>query len=179
MKEGVKMEKTLDLNFDKSIINTYIIDFVLLIFIYLAPVLSHLFVFPVYYLDPMRIAIVFGLLFTSKKNVIILALTLPIFSFIISTHPQIYKSFLLTAELLMNIGLFFWLLKKLENVFTSFLLSVIISKAIYYSAKFAFIRIDLINDSLFSTPFYFQILVAVILSGVLYWKFKTNKLRSV
>ena len=54
------MEKALGLSDFRANIKTYLIDFSLLLFIYFLPALSHLFAFPIYYLDPMRIAISCG-----------------------------------------------------------------------------------------------------------------------
>ncbi len=168
------MEKALSIIDFKSNIKTYLIDFSLLLMIYFLPAISHLFAFPVYYLDPMRIALVVALIHTSKKNAFIIALTLPLFSFLISSHPQIIKSFLLSAELVINLGLFFLLKDKLKNVFTSLFLSILISKAIYYLLKFTFISFALLNDKLFSTPFYFQLISAVLLSTYIYLVNRTS-----
>jgi len=162
------MEKVISLADYRANIKTYLIDFALLLFIYFLPAISHLFAFPVYYLDPMRIALVVALIHTSKKNSFLIALTLPLFSFIISSHPQLIKSFLLSTELLLNLAFFFLLKDKLKNVFVSLLASIIISKAIYYLLKFAFINFALLNDSLFSTPYYFQIISALLLSIYIY-----------
>jgi hypothetical protein len=162
------MEKALSIIDFKSNIKTYLIDFFLLLLIYFLPAISHLFAFPIYYLDPMRIALVVALIHTSKKNAYIIALTLPLFSFLISSHPQILKSFLLSAELIINLSLFFLLKEKLKNVFTSLFISIIISKVIYYLLKFVLIYFALLNDKLFSTPFYFQLISAIILSTYIY-----------
>jgi len=162
------MEKALSIIDFKSNIKTYLIDFSLLLLIYFLPALSHLFAFPIYYLDPMRIALVVALIHTSKKNAFIIALTLPMFSFLISSHPQILKSFLLSAELIINLGLFFYLKEKLKNVFTSLFISIIISKVIYYLLKFVLIYFVLLNDQLFSTPYYFQLISAIMLSSYVY-----------
>lgn len=169
------MEKAFSILDLKSNIKTYLIDFSLLLFIYLIPAISHLFAFPIYYLDPMRIALVIALIHTSKKNSFLIVLTLPIFSFFISAHPQIMKAFLLSGELLINLSLFFLLNVKIKNIFTSFLLSIIASKIIYYLIKSTFINYGLIDDKLFSTPFYFQIGSAVVLSALLLWRSKSNE----
>jgi len=162
------MEKALSIIDFKSNIKTYLIDFSLLLLIYFLPALSHLFAFPIYYLDPMRIALVVALIHTSKRNAYIIALTLPLFSFLISSHPQILKSFLLSAELIINLSLFFLLKEKLKNIFTSLFISIIISKVIYYLLKFVLIYFALLNDKLFSTPYYFQLLSAILLSTYIY-----------
>ena len=162
------MEKALRIIDFKSNIKTYLIDFSLLLLIYFLPAISHLLAFPVYYLDPMRIALVVALIHSSKKNAYIIAITLPLFSFLISSHPQILKSFLLSAELIINLGLFFFLKDKLKNVFTSLFISIIISKVIYYLLKFVLIYFALLNDKLFSTPFYFQLISVIMLSSYIY-----------
>ena len=163
------MEKAFGLSDFRANIKTYLIDFSLLLLIYFLPALSHLFAFPIYYLDPMRIALVVALIHTSKKNTFLIALTLPLFSFFISSHPQIVKSLLLSAELLINLSLFFLFKEKIKNVFASLLLSIIISKVIYYLLKFAFINFALLDDKLYSTPYYFQIISALLLSTYIYW----------
>jgi len=163
------MERTISLFDIKSKIKTYSIDFLLMLFIYFLPALSHLIAFPIYYLDPMRIALVVALIHTSKKNSFIIAATLPLFSFMISSHPQIIKSFLLSAELIINLSFFFLFKEKIKNVFTSLLLSIIISKIIYYLLKYLFINFGFLDDKLFSTPYYFQIISAITLSTYMLW----------
>ena len=162
------MEKALSVIDIKSKIKTYLIDFSLLLSIYFLPALSHLFAFPIYYLDPMRIALVVALIHTSKKNAYIIAITLPLFSFLISSHPQILKSFLLSTELIINLGLFFFLKDKLKNVFATLFISIVISKVIYYFLKYVLIYSALLNDKLFSTPFYFQLISVFVLSSYIY-----------
>ncbi|MBK7631156.1 MAG: hypothetical protein IPJ23_10750 [Ignavibacteriales bacterium] len=162
------MEKAVNIVHIKSNIKTYLIDFSLLLLIYFLPALSHLFAFPIYYLDPMRIALVVALIHTSKKNSYIIALTLPLFSFVISSHPQIFKSFLLSAELIINLSLFFLFKDKIKSVFTALFLSILISKVVYYVLKFAILSFGLIDDRLFSTPIYFQIASAILLSFYIY-----------
>jgi hypothetical protein len=162
------MEKAISVIDFKSNAKTYLIDFFLLLLIYFLPALSHLFAFPLYYLDPMRIALVIALIHTSKKNAYIIAFTLPLFSFLISSHPQILKTFLISTELIINLSLFFLLKNKLKNVFVSLFASIIISKVIYYFLKFALISSALLDDELFSTPFYFQLISAIVLSTYIY-----------
>ena len=173
------MEKALSIFDIKSNLKTYLVDFLLLLFIYFIPAISHLFAFPVYYLDPMRIALVVALLSTSKKNTFLIAITLPAFSFFISSHPQILKAFLLSTELIINLTFFFFLKEKIKNVFASFLLSVIISKIIYYLLKLFLINSGLLDDKLFSTPYYFQILSAIVLGVILLAGFDLQKNKQV
>lgn len=158
------MEKILAVKNYSTQIKTYLIDLLLISFIYFLPALSHMLAFPVYYLDPMRIALVITLAHTTKRNSFLIALTLPIFSFLISSHPQVIKSVLISAELLINIALFFYLSKKIKNEFISLSVSIIASKIFYYTAKYLLINAGMINDSLFSTPIYYQVIVVLVLS---------------
>ena len=158
------MEKILAVKNYSTQIKTYLIDLLLISFIYFLPALSHILAFPVYYLDPMRIALVITLAHTTKRNSFLIALTLPIFSFLISSHPQVIKSVLISAELLINIALFFYLSKKIKNEFISLSVSIIASKIFYYTAKYLLINAGMINDSLFSTPIYYQVIVVLVLS---------------
>ena len=62
------MEKILAVKNYSTQIKTYLIDLLLISFIYFLPALSHMLAFPVYYLDPMRIALVITLAHTTKRN---------------------------------------------------------------------------------------------------------------
>ena len=111
------MEKSLSIaGLSKNSI-TFLLDFILILFIYFTPALSHLFAFPIYYLDPMKIALVFAIIFTSKRNTFLIAITLPLFSYFVSAHPQFIKAILISAELLVNLSLFYYLIKKNNNAF--------------------------------------------------------------
>jgi hypothetical protein len=104
------------------------------------------------------------LLHTSKRNTFIIALTLPLFSFLISSHPSIIKAGLLGTELLLNVILFFILFAKTKSRIISLVVSVIFSKIIYYVMKYVLIENGLLADKLFSTPFFYQAVVVLIIS---------------
>lgn len=163
------MDKVYQIVKDESNIKTLLADIFILTFIYFIPAISHLFAFPIYYLDPMRIALVVALVTTNKRNTYLIALTLPIFSFFISSHPSVLKAFLLAGELLLNISLFFWIKDKINNPFFSFLLSITVSKIAYYSAKFLFINYGLLDQKLISTPIEYQLILMLLLSCAVYW----------
>ena len=82
-----------------SKIKTIVFDLMALLCIYLVPAVSHLFSFPVYYLEPMRIMLILAIAHTTRKNAYLIALTLPLFSLLISAHPSLIKTSLITGEL--------------------------------------------------------------------------------
>jgi hypothetical protein len=158
------MEKAIRLPIIRTTSGTVVFDFTVLTFIYFIPAISHLLAFPLYYLDPMRFVLIFSLLHTSKRNTLIIALTLPLFSFLISSHPSIMKSGLLSTELLLNVILFFILFSKTNSRVISLAFSILISKIIYYLLKYIAIESGVLTDRLFSTPLYYQVIVILIIS---------------
>jgi len=142
----------------------FLLDLLLLILLYLLPAISHALLIPFYLIDPMRIMIFISILLTSKKNSYLLALTIPLFSFIIDNHPVLIKSLLIAAELSFNLFLFYSLYKKYKNIFVITFLSILVSKLIYYFLKYVAIETGLLNSSLISTSLWIQLTVTVIIS---------------
>lgn len=158
------MENALNLIKSKSFIKSALFDISALAFIYLMPTIVHFFSFPLYYADPMRIVLILCLAHTSKNNAVLIALTLPVFSFIIAAHPSMYKSMLIASELMLNLFLFFFLAQKIKNVFGAMLISIAASKIFYYLAKSVLISAGLIQGDLVSTPIWIQAVAALVFS---------------
>jgi hypothetical protein len=140
----------------KTMISSIIINSVALLLIYFTPALSHLLNFPLYLVEPMRLMIVLAMLHSDKRNAFILAATLPLFSFAISAHPVFYKMLLISAELIINVWLFYALRERMRNNFTAMISAIVLSKAVYYLLKSLFISAALLGAGLFSTPIWIQ-----------------------
>ena len=142
-------------------------DIILLFGVYCFPAISHVLPIPLYLFEPMRIILFSLLLFFpfAKKNAVIMAMTIPIFSYIFSDHPILPKAILMSAELTLNVSLFSWFSKKI-NIGVSVFVSVIISKCIYYLLKAALIYFGLLNMELAVTTFETQLILAAILGVV-------------
>ena len=149
----------------KNKIFVLISDILAFVLIMLIPTLAHLLPFPLYYLDPMRL-ILFGVYFANRNhyNAYLLALVLPVFSMLYSGHPAFYKAILISLELFLNIIVLHFLFRKEINVFFAVLISIVLSKLLYYLLKFAFIKWSLISGELFSTNLIIQIVIALGLS---------------
>jgi len=150
-----------------SKIKYIIFNLLALLFIYLVPAISHLLSFPVYYLEPMRIMLILAIVHTSRKNAYLIALTLPLFSMLISAHPALVKTSLITGELLLNVWLFFFF-EKMSNKTLAIFLSIIVSKIFYYLVKFILITLVLMSGDLISTPMYIQFLMLFVFSGYIF-----------
>jgi hypothetical protein len=143
-------------------------DILALAFIYFVPALSHVFNIPIYLVEPMRIMLILAMVHTTKTNAYLIALTLPLFSFLISSHPNVFKGLIMTSELLLNVWLFFEISKRLSNKFVAMLSAIVISKLVYYLLKFGLISFAVLESGLISTPIYLQVITSIIFSGYVF-----------
>ncbi|MBM4170475.1 MAG: hypothetical protein FJ214_01225 [Ignavibacteria bacterium] len=156
----------------KSNVKAITIDIIALLVISFTPAISHMLSVPIYLLEPMRILAIISLIHTSKNNTYLIALILPLFSYLISSHPSIFKTLLIFSELSLNVWLFFFLVKRINNLFLAMFSSILISKFYYYTLKLGLLSTGLIDGVLLSTPIYLQIIVAVTLSVYTHFLFK-------
>jgi hypothetical protein len=152
----------------KGTIKSTVIHLFAVAFIVFVPAISHLVALPVYYLEPMRIMLIIALVHTTKKNAYLLALTLPIFSFLVSAHPSAIKTFLIISELLLNVFLFYVFSEKIKNNFLAMITSLSVSKIIYYLVKFMLLSTMVLEWSLVSTPLYIQGVMMLLFSSYVF-----------
>jgi hypothetical protein len=162
------MKNSTALSLSKPDVKTLLFYAFALAFIYFVPALSHMLALPVYFIEPMRLMLIIAIAHTSKRNAFIVAATLPLFSFLVSAHPHLIKMLVITAELLLNVWLFYFILKKTGNAFVSMLSSIVISKGVYYLIKFGLISTLVMTGSLVSIPLGIQLITTLIFSGYLY-----------
>lgn len=159
-------------------IRTFLVDFFLFAFIYYVPTQAHAFSAPIYMFEPMRIALFTAvLLLRDRKNAYVLAITLPLFSFMVSGHPVAIKNLIMSIELIVNVFLLFKLLDIKVNQMQCCIISILVSKVVYYGMKILAINTGLLAAITIDTPIYIQFLVAVFLSiifGLIYNKNKIN-----
>jgi len=141
-----------------------VFDLIALSFIYLIPTFSHIINFPVYYLDPMRLMVFLVIVHTDRKNSYLIAATLPLVSYLASSHPILIKSLTMSVELLINVWLFYEFSKLFKNKFIPASLSIIVSKIVYYLIKYFLVSITVISTDIISTPLYFQIAILLFIS---------------
>lgn len=144
----------------KDLYKVLLLDLVAIVFVYFIPALSHLTALPFYLIEPMRIMIILAMAHTNRSNAMVLALTLPLFSFAVSGHPELPKVFLMMFELALSVGLFYFLKRFLANTIVVALVSIIASKMVYYLLKYVFISSALLDMSLISTPIWIQLLTS-------------------
>lgn len=149
---------------------------IVLLLIYAVPALSHLTSIPFYLLDPMRVLVLGSYLYLrgNKSNALFLAITLPLVSFLLSGHPVFPKNLLISFELAINILLIDMLVKKSQYIFFAVLLSILISKLVYYLVKWLLIMGGLLDTGIVDTNIWIQLCVACVLS-FLFSKYLNSK----
>lgn len=162
------MEAILGNRVSKEIIKSSIFDIFAILAIYFVPVFSHMFALPIYYIEPMRLMVILAIAHTSKKNAFILAASLPLFSFLVSAHPVFLKTLLISGELMLMVGVYYFLSQKINNKFGSMILSIGISKIAYYAFKFVLLSAVLIQGSFISTPIVIQFITTILFSGYIF-----------
>jgi len=150
-------------------LENWILSLVAILIVYLMPIISNLLNFPLYLFEPMRLIVVIAIVHTSKRNAYLLAVILPIFSFLLSNHPSLIKTGILTGDLLLNIFLFFYLIKFIVNKFLLMGISIIVSKIVYYLIKFILLLLSILTGDLIATPMEYQITIVIILSAYVYF----------
>jgi hypothetical protein len=121
--------------FSQSLIKQKVlIDILAFALVYFIPALAHLTGIPLFMVEPMRLGLILSIVHTTRVNSVILALTLPVFSYLVSGHPEFIKMVIITFELLLNTILFYWLLERIHRPFTAMILSILFSKIACYLA---------------------------------------------
>jgi len=162
------METVLSVFRSERNIKSILFDIMALSFIYFVPAISHMLSFPIYLIEPMRIMLILSLAHTRRSNAYIIALTLPLFSFLISSHPSGLKTALISFELILNVWLFFTLSGIIKNQFVSMFLSISLSKIVYYLIKYVLLSTALMSGDLVTTPIYIQIITTIVFSIYVY-----------
>jgi hypothetical protein len=158
---------------NKGLTLTVLIDLLALTFIYFVPYISRASGIPVYLAEPTRIMLILAIVHTKWQNAYILALLMPLFSLLISGHPLLFKTLPMALELIFNAWLFYYLFGKMKKAFFAMLLSILISKILYYGLKYLVIKTGLLDMELISTPIYLQFITMTVFStytGLFYKK---------
>ena len=152
----------------KELVKALVIDILALAFIYFTPSLAHLLNFPVYMLEPMRVMLILSLAHSTRKNSYLLALTLPLFSFLVSGHPELVKMMIITAELVLNVFLFYLISARIRNLFLAGFLSIVGSKIFCYLAYLVVFSMAFVREEAGTVFLLVQLLTTVIFSGYLF-----------
>lgn len=159
------MMKTIAYRLDNPRIGrNVILDFIALAFIYFAPSLTHLINLPVYMIEPMRLMLILSMVHSGKYNSFMLAMTLPLFSFLVSSHPAAGKMLIITAELVLNVFLFYFFIGRFSRPFLAMIASIILSKLVAYAMYFVFFTMAFVKSEAEISFLLIQLITTIIFS---------------
>src|SRR6056297_2743859 len=130
---------------------------------------------PMSLFEPMRIVLILALVHTHRINALVLAVTLPFFTFLVSGHPILPKAILISGELVINVLLFFAIASRVKSNFVAILSSIVLSKMLYYFAKFLLIQAAVLEMGLVSTSLWIQATTTLVFSVYVALFFRKNK----
>jgi hypothetical protein len=116
----------------KTMLRDVVIDFIALTTILLLPAAAHLTGIPLYMMEPMRLMLVISVAHGTRTNSLLLALVLPAFSYLVSGHPELIKMIIISGELVLNVILFYYFIKRWGRPMISMLSAIFISKFFCY-----------------------------------------------
>ena len=148
---------------DRPVYKTVLLDALLCVTVFAIPALSHAAAYPLYRFDPMRVLVFAAILFSSRRNALLMALWLPLLSMLTSGHPVFPKVVLIQGELALNVLVFYGLVRRSGGFAFSATVSILSSKAVYYLAKYLMIEAALMEGHLISTPWAYQFAVLVLI----------------
>ncbi len=153
----------------RDILKNIFIDSVALAVIYFTPAIAHLIALPVYMIEPMRLMLILSMAHSTRNNSYLLALTLPLFSFITTSHPEFLKMLIITAELTLNVFLFYWLFSRFRNAFISMVSAVILSKIACYGLYLIFFSLAFVRSEAGLSFLAAQAITTVLFSAYVYF----------
>lgn len=159
-----------------------VVDVLILSGMYALASLSHVLAFPLYYFDPMRLMLFLGFILVSRKaNAYILAFTLPLFTYLTVGFPVFPKNILIMVELLINVAILLFLLRRVKSVFAAALISIVASKLVYYALKATLVALACADMQIISTNFLMQIAIICAISGIfaVIYNLKLKKIRKI
>ena len=154
---------------DRPVFKTVTLNVLLCAGLVAIPSLSHATALPLYRFEPMRLLLFVAILATNRRNALLMALWLPLLSFLTSGHPIFPKVVLIQGELVVNALVFYEIFRRSNRFAVGAAVSIVASKAIYYAAKYVLIETAVLKGDLVATPWAYQLatFLFILLTGIL------------
>lgn len=155
----------------KPLVNLAILDTALLAVACLVPAASHLLAVPLYMLNPMLAVLLVGMLIGRDwRNSLVLALLLPLVSFLVVGMPTAPKMLCMMAEMVTLVSLFTVLVKRWA-VLPAVLAAVMAGKVVYYLLK----MVVMAPVMIISTDWKVQVAAVLLWGGIFALLYKREK----
>ncbi|HZX63151.1 MAG TPA: hypothetical protein VFE66_08065 [Bacteroidales bacterium] len=130
----------------RGVRNGLLLDIVAIAVVFFTPKIGQLIHLPFYMVEPMRLMVVLSIAHSNRANSYLLALTLPLFSWAVSGHPEFFKMLVMTGEMAANVFLFYYFVRKIDSVLLSMIISIVVSKVLCYAFYLVFFSMMFIQE---------------------------------
>jgi len=147
-------------------------DCLALAIVFFVPKIGEILQLPFYMIEPMRLMVIISIAHFKRFNAFLLALTLPLFSWIVSGHPEFYKMLVMTCEIMVNVFLFYFLIHKFGSVFLSMIIAIIVSKVLCYTLYLVFFSIMFIKEEAQPSFLIAQLITTLVFSTYVFFIYR-------
>lgn len=149
---------------NRTFLTAILLDILALAVVYFTPAIGELIHLPFYMIEPMRLMVILSIAHSTSANSYLLALTLSFFSWAVSGHPEFFKMLVMTSELMANVFLFYFLFRKLDSVFLSMVIAIVVSKIFCYGLYLIFFSMMFLREEADSTFLIAQVITTLLFS---------------
>jgi hypothetical protein len=158
----------------RDLFKALFIDIAALAFVLFTPEIGESIHLPFYMIEPMRLMIILSVAHSFPANSYLLALTLSLFSWAVSGHPEFFKMLVMTAELTANVLLFYYLRRKFKSVFLSMIISIVVSKVLCYTLYLMFFSMMFLKEEADPSFLIAQVITTLVFSIYVYLILRKN-----
>jgi hypothetical protein len=145
-----------------------LLDIIALLVVLFTPRIGEYTHLPFWMIEPMRLMVILSIAHSTRANSYLLAFVLPAFSWAVSGHPEFFKMIVMTGEITFNVFLFYLLIRKIDLVFISMIISIIVSKVFCYTIYLLFFPITFVKDEAESSFLIAQVITTLVFSFYVY-----------
>jgi hypothetical protein len=149
-----------------------LLDIVALVVVFFTPKIGEYIHLPFWMIEPMRLMVILSIAHSTRANSFLLAFVLPVFSWAVSGHPEFFKMIVITGEITINVFLFYLLIRKIDSVFLSMIISIVVSKVICYIIYLLFFSMIVFRDEAEFSFLIAQVISTLVFSFYVAWVFR-------
>ncbi len=158
----------------RDISKALLLDIVALAVVFFTPKIGELIHLPFYMIEPMRLMVVLSIAHSSRANSYLLAFTLSLFSWAVSGHPEFFKMLVMTGEITANVFLFYYLLLKIDSVFLSMIIAIVVSKVLCYALYLVFFSMMFLKEEADPSFLISQVITTLVFSFYVFLILRKN-----
>ena len=148
------------------------LDIFALVVVFFTPKIGEYTHMPFWMIEPMRLMVILSIAHSTRANSYLLALVLPAFSWAVSGHPEFFKMLVMTGEITFNVFLFYLLVRTIDSVFMSMIISIVVSKVLCYAIYLLFFPMSFVEGEADLSFLIAQVISTLVFSFYVYRVFR-------